>query len=194
MTAVTPVRLAALRARAPDAIADIYRSHRESVYNFLRSHLRDHTTAEDLTSETFLRAIRGARQLRDGTDYLGPWLIRIARNLLFDHVKSARSRFETVSEPTDVDVRPDLDPVQVTIHKTERESLLAALDELNPDQCSCLALRFLHDHTVSETAAAMDRTSAAVRSLQYRASRNLAEIIAARRNEQCAHANGRYDR
>lgn len=58
--------------------------------------------SEDLTNETFVRALRaisGFRwRVRDLGDDVGAWLVTIARNLLADHIKAGLTRLE---HPTD---------------------------------------------------------------------------------------------
>ena len=50
--------------------------------------------AEDLTSETFFRALRSMNSFRwQGKDF-GAWLMTIARNLTTDHFKAGRTRLE----------------------------------------------------------------------------------------------------
>lgn len=56
----------------------------------------DRPLAEDITSETFLRALRGISSARDQGRDVGAWLHVIARNLVADHVKSSRYRRESL--------------------------------------------------------------------------------------------------
>lgn len=169
----------AVRAGDRGTFGELYRQHARMLYGYLLSQLRDHGLAEDLTNETFVRAIRGAHRLRDSTAEIRPWLITIARNLHLDHAKSARSRLEVTCEH-----QPDLerapDPAALSIQSAERAELWAALAELSADQRRCLTLRFLCGCTVAETASIMGRDAGAVRALQYRGARKLAEIIRAR--------------
>lgn len=48
---------------------------------------RDPDAAEDLTQETFLRALRGLGALRDRVA-LVPWLYRLATNIFLDRVRT----------------------------------------------------------------------------------------------------------
>lgn len=187
MTVVASDLVPALRAGDPDAFAEIYRSHAGALYRYLLAQLRDHGTAEDLTNETFVRTLRSAHTLRESTEELRPWLFRIARNLLFDHVGSARNRREVVVDRPDEDHRSwGPDPLSTVIQEAERTRLVASLNELSEDQRQCLMLRFLGDATIAETAAVMGRKTGAIRVLQYRAIRRLAEIIEGRRANDVA--------
>ena len=53
-----------------------------------------HALAEDLTSETFLRALRRIDSFTYTGKDIGAWFTTIARNLVTDHVKSSRFKLE----------------------------------------------------------------------------------------------------
>lgn len=59
----------------------------DRLRRFLRARVRDEATAEDLLQETFLRIHRGLGTLSD-QERLGPWVFRIARNLVTDHYRA----------------------------------------------------------------------------------------------------------
>ena len=85
-----------LRARDGDAEAfgSLYDHYVELVYRYVYYRVGTHQLAEDITSETFLRALRRICDFHwQGKDF-GAWLVTIARNLVADHFKSGRYRLE----------------------------------------------------------------------------------------------------
>ena len=81
-----------------DAFGMLYDHYQGSVYRFLFYRTRSSTLAEDLTSETFFRALRNMQNFRwQGKDF-GAWLMTIARNLATDHFKAGRTRLEMTTE------------------------------------------------------------------------------------------------
>lgn len=67
-------------------LEQLYRAYFSDVYLYLKRLSGDEHLAEDLTSETFLRAMRALPAYREqGT--ARTWLCRIARNLYFDHCR-----------------------------------------------------------------------------------------------------------
>src|SRR3954467_3863330 len=81
-----------------DAFGMLYDHYQASVYRFLFYRTRSGTLAEDLTSETFFRALRNMQSFRwQGKDF-GAWLMTIARNLATDHFKAGRTRLELATE------------------------------------------------------------------------------------------------
>ena len=71
--------------------AEVVRDHRSRIYRYLLSMARDPDVAEDLTQETFLRALRGLGALRDRAA-LVPWLYRLATNVFLDRVRAEGRR------------------------------------------------------------------------------------------------------
>ncbi len=63
----------------------IYDAYFTDVYKFIRSLSRDPQTAEDVTQEAFIKALRGIPNLRDETK-IKPWLFQIAKNTYLTHV------------------------------------------------------------------------------------------------------------
>jgi RNA polymerase sigma-70 factor (ECF subfamily) len=55
--------------------------------------------------------------------------------------------------------------------------LMRCVARLNADQQECIVLRFLQGLSVAETAAAMGRNEGAIKALQHRAVRRLAQLM-----------------
>ncbi len=93
------------------------------MYRFCYHRTSSTQLAEDLTSETFFRALRAINSFRwQGRDF-GAWLTTIARNLITDHYKSSRSRLETVSDepPENTEAAPG--PEDLTLTRLTHEVL-----------------------------------------------------------------------
>ena len=160
-----------------DAFGLLYDHYHASVYRFLYYRTRSQTLAEDLTSETFFRALRSMNGFRwQGRDF-GAWLMTIARNLTTDHFKAGRTRLELTTE----DMTPHDDategPEEAVLASLTNDALLAALTELPAEQRDCLVMRFLQGMSIAETARALERSDGAVKQLQLRGVRNLAKLL-----------------
>ncbi len=161
-----------------EAFAQIYDCYVDVVYRYLFHRVGSHALAEDLTSETFLRALRRLHSFTwQGRD-LGAWLVTIARNLAMDHFKSARFRLEvTTADLLEAD-RADEGIEDTVLARLHTETLIDAVRRLKPEQQECIALRFLQDLSVAETAEILGRSEGAVKQLQLRAVRALAKMLA----------------
>jgi RNA polymerase sigma-70 factor, ECF subfamily len=171
------------RAQAGDAEAfgALYDRYVDTVFRFIYFRVSTRQLAEDLTSETFLRALRRIGSFTwQGRD-LGAWLVTIARNLVADHFKSGRYRLEiSTAEVLDADRPergPEGSPESAVVDKLTNQTLLEAVKRLNPEQQECIVLRFLQGFSVAEAAQAMGKNEGAIKALQYRAVRSLARLL-----------------
>jgi RNA polymerase sigma-70 factor (ECF subfamily) len=160
-----------------DAFGMLYDHYQGSVYRFLFYRTRSSTLAEDLTSETFFRALRNMQNFRwQGKDF-GAWLMTIARNLATDHFKAGRTRLEMATEDMGVHDDATEGPEHAVLASLTNEVLLKSLTELPTEQRDCLVMRFLQGMSIAETAAVLDRSEGAVKQLQLRGVRNLAKLM-----------------
>jgi RNA polymerase sigma-70 factor (ECF subfamily) len=160
-----------------DAFAQLYDHYIDTVYRYIYYRVGGRAIAEDLTSETFLRALRRIGTFTwQGRDF-GAWLVTIARNLVADHFKSSRFRLEvTTGEMLDSnDFEPS--PEDSVLESLSNAALLEAVHKLNPQQQECVTLRFLQGLSVAETARIMGKNEGAIKTLQYRAVRTLARLL-----------------
>ncbi|HEY9417730.1 MAG TPA: sigma-70 family RNA polymerase sigma factor [Pseudonocardia sp.] len=172
------------RAIAGDsqAFGEIYDRYRDTVFRFVyfRCH-GNRQLAEDITSDTFLRALKRIGSFTwQGRDP-GAWLVTIARNLIADYFKSGRYRFEIatgdVLDADRTDRDPLVNPEGVVVEHFTNLALLDAVNKLVPEQQECIVLRFLRGRSVAETAQAMGKNEGAIKALQYRAVRSLARLL-----------------
>lgn len=170
------------RAQAGDAEAfgELYDRYVDGVYRYVYYRVGSAQLAEDLTSETFLRALRRISSFTwQGRD-VGAWFVTIARNLIADHYKSSRYRLEmtsddmtTVSESRHVEEGPE----DAVLEAMQNKVLLEAVKQLNAEQQECIVLRFLQGLSVAETAERMGKNDGAIKALQYRAIRSLGRLL-----------------
>jgi RNA polymerase sigma-70 factor (ECF subfamily) len=137
----------------------------------------DRAFAEDVTSETFLRALRSIGSVSYQGRDVGAWFVTIARNIVFDHVKSSRYRLEVTTAELQDNREETGGPEQEVMTEATNAELLRCVSQLGDDQRECIQLRFIEGKSVSEVAQLMDRNEGAVKALQHRAVRRLAQIL-----------------
>jgi RNA polymerase sigma-70 factor (ECF subfamily) len=167
------------RAQAGDAegFGQLYDRYVDVVFRFVYHRVGDRATAEDFTSETFVRALRRIDSLTFQGRDVGAWLVTIARNIVLDHVKSSRYRLEvTTADMRDADRATD-GPEDAVLQGLTNAELLAGVAQLSDEQRECVVLRFLQGLSVAETAAAMGKKDGAIKALQHRAVRRLATLL-----------------
>ncbi|AWS40046.1 sigma-70 family RNA polymerase sigma factor [Streptosporangium subroseum] len=174
------LRRLVLRAKTGDteAFGTLYDRYLNLVYRYVYFRVGSHPLAEDLTSETFLRALRRIADFTwQGRDF-GAWLVTIARNLITDHFKSGRYRLEvSTAEVIDTPLDGPHIPENAVVTAMVSDRVLSAVRDLGPEQQECVVLRFLHGMSLAETALIMGKKSGAIKALQFRAIRALARAL-----------------
>ncbi len=81
---------------------DLYRSYFKDVFLYIKSLANDEHIAEDITSETFLKAIQSIDSFKGNGD-IRIWLCQIAKNCYFSYLRKHKklTNLETVAEPAD---------------------------------------------------------------------------------------------
>jgi len=165
------------RSGDKEAFGLLFDHYHAAVYRFLYYRTRSHQLAEDLTSETFFRALRSMSGFRwQGKDF-GAWLMTIARNLCTDHFKAGRTRLEVTTEDMGAHDDSTEGPESAVLASLTNELLMEALTRLPDEQRDCLVMRFLQGFSIAETAEALERSDGAVKQLQLRGVRNLAKLL-----------------
>lgn len=82
------------------AFAELYDRRARIIRAICYDFTRDSTVAADLTQETFLRAWRNLRTLRD-PERFGPWLIGIARQVCNEWRRGSYRRLRLIDHPPD---------------------------------------------------------------------------------------------
>jgi RNA polymerase sigma-70 factor (ECF subfamily) len=173
------------RAQSGDveAHAEIYGRYRRTVWGFLWNKTQSAELADDLTQDTFVRAIKGIGRFSWQGKDPGAWLMTIARNLLMDHFKSAHQRYSiAVGDFPEYgfvlrDTAIEGDPEAAALDAIRNKDLLDALQNLTHDQRQCVSHRYLEQLSVAETAAAMGREEGAIKALTYRAIQVLSRFL-----------------
>jgi RNA polymerase sigma-70 factor (ECF subfamily) len=167
----------AAQAGDAEAFGRLYDHYVTMIHRYVYHRVGDRAMAEDVTSETFVRALRRIDSLSFQGRDVGAWLVTIARNIIRDHVKSSRYRLEvTTADMRDADRATD-GPEDAVVQHLTNEQLLICVQQLNAEQQECIVLRFLHGLSVAETAAIMGKKDGAIKALQHRAVRRLAALL-----------------
>lgn len=158
--------------RAPDHFSCVYEDHVWRVYGFLAYRLGSRESAEDLTQATFERALRAWSRYDPRRGPVGPWLLRIAANLLVDHHR--RDRHDLYDEVDERLLPSTPGPEEIFDGSAE---LLIALAQLGEREREVVALRYGGDLTGPEIAAILGLSLANVQQICSRALRRLRGLL-----------------
>ena len=176
-----PVDLEVLVERAkagcPEAFGELFDLFHGPVFRQLLAQTRNRALAEDLTAETFFKALRAVTSFTLHHRLFGAWVRRIARNLAADHYKANRTRLELVTGELSHFEGHVASPEDLLMESFEHDSVRDALRLLPVNQRRVVVARFLLQLSVTETAAEVGCTEGAAKQLQLRGLRNLARLL-----------------
>jgi RNA polymerase sigma-70 factor, ECF subfamily len=166
---------------AEAAVRQLYARHAVALHSYVARFCPDRASADDIVQETFIRAWRHLPQLSADDRPVRPWLFRVARNLLIDADRAARSR------PTTVQVQPaeeggdDMGLNQIL----DRQLVTGALSRLSPAHRAVLVEIFYQGDSVARAARQLGIPHGTARSRLHYALRALREQLAAREAAEC---------
>jgi RNA polymerase sigma-70 factor (ECF subfamily) len=175
------VSQAVARAKAGDheAIRFLYMRYADNVYGYVRSIVRDHHEAEDVTQHVFAKLMTALPKYEAREVPFAAWILRVARNVALDHLRQRRAiPCEEVRE---------LEPSRDDRGESQQTSLALreALQALPEDQREVVVLRHLVGLSPGEIAGRMNKSEPSVHGLHHRGRGALRTVLADR---ECAPA------
>jgi RNA polymerase sigma-70 factor, ECF subfamily len=156
------------------ALEVLFRRYVDRVYGFAYGMLRSREEAEEVVSDTFLRVLRFAGELR-ARESFEAWLLRIARNACLDRLR--RPRLLTLPLEELGDASALLLPADQVDRSGLRFLVEQALDRIPPEYRAALLLRDVQGLSAREAAEVSGKTEPAFRSLHQRARRALRDAL-----------------
>jgi RNA polymerase sigma-70 factor, ECF subfamily len=153
-----------------------YQENLGQIYRYVYSKVGNREEAEDLTSQIFMKAVRGVDTER-GAQSMQKWLFQVARTTIADYWR-AHYRISTSSLDQLLEIGwegpADEEPAAMSSTPTERvHRILQALPEHYREVLTC---RFLLNLSIRDTANRMCLTEANVKVLQFRALKRAADL------------------
>ena len=151
---------------------EIYRDFHGKIFGYIISKINDQDTAEDLTSEVFVKIYAKLDSFDKTKASLSTWIYTIARNTLTDYYRTRRV-FEEIPETKD-----DGFSVEDSVCSSEMlERLAKGLSALDERERDIIVLRFYSGVTLKDIAVRMGISYAYVKVLQNKAFEKLKKYI-----------------
>jgi RNA polymerase sigma-70 factor (ECF subfamily) len=157
------------------SIEEICSSTWEPLYRFVYFKVQNREEAEDITQETYVKALSHIRSGGSKIDkYIG-FLKTVSLNILRDRWRKSKRWGASVGFEA---LNPGETAVEDYAENTaQRELIKNALGRLSEEQQKVIELRIIKGYSVAETANKMSKKEGTVRVIQYRALKELASII-----------------
>ncbi|MDF2948069.1 MAG: polymerase subunit sigma-70 [Sedimentibacter sp.] len=145
-------------------LEDLYIKYRREIFLYAFSLCRNYHIAQDLTSDTFFRALLS---LNDTVPYMKYWLYRVCKNLFLDYIKKDSSFSNTgVLEDT---LKTEETPLDKMIESDKKRKLYQQVINLRPSYREILILYYYCDFTLKEITKQTGLTEGAAKTLLFRA-------------------------
>lgn len=157
------------------AIDELCKSTWKEVYQFVYYRVQNREQAEDITQETYVKAIRFMKNNTIQPEKRLAFLRTVALNILRDLWRKEKRRGTKVNieavDPANwaIEAETDSSADRMIIEKT--------LGQLTQEQRTVIELRILKGYSVADTAKVMGKNEGAVRIMQHRALKRLAKLL-----------------
>ena len=152
--------IAAAKRGEWDGIHYLYARYADDVLNYVRSIVRDHHEAEDITHNVFAKLITAINRYEERAVPFAAWITRVARNAALDHLRARRQ--------IPVEEVRTTDPGDKGVELERRQCLQEALAGLPEEQRRVLLLRHVVGLSPPEIAERLGRTESSVHGLHHR--------------------------
>lgn len=170
VTGADDLALVRLAKEDMTAFSALYERYATQVYRYLLVRVGNVHDAQDLTSQTFMAAMKGLKSFQ-GQSPFAAWLLGIARNKAADLFRQRRPVSELDKVVETAESGDDMEEIidrQMAVEKIARK-----LQTISPDRAEALSLRLFGGLEVVEIARIMEKQESAVRMLVFRGLRDL---------------------
>ncbi|HEY1391167.1 MAG TPA: RNA polymerase sigma factor [Ktedonobacterales bacterium] len=152
-----------------ERLRSLYEDNLHVIYRFIYSKVGNREEAEDLTSQVFIKAVRGIDSAR-GSASIQSWLFQVARTTIADHWRSFyQLRAHSLDDLLEAGWEGPAESQPVAASATPQDRVRRLLEQLPEHYRDVLTYRFLLNLSIKETAARMGLSEANVKVLQFRA-------------------------
>jgi len=171
--------------KSPDAFAELYDQYYPKIFGYVLRRTANLETAQDITSETFLKALKKLWQFQWRNISFSPWIYKIATNEVSQYFRKAEYRksisleelqeqgFELLS-PHD----PESELIEAQEKLKQHQDFLEIQERivrLPAKYQEVIALRFFEKRQIKEIAEILGKREGTIKSLLHRAVEKLRE-------------------
>ena len=143
-----------------DALHFLYARYSADVLGYVRSFVKDHHEAEDITQNVFAKLMTAIKKYEQREVPFAAWILRVARNAALDHMRTRRA------VPCEEVRATDAGHHEVGAERCR--SLRLALDQLPVEQREVAVLRHIVGLSPTEIADVLGKTESSIHGLHHR--------------------------
>jgi RNA polymerase sigma-70 factor (ECF subfamily) len=162
-------------AKGQPSIESLYKAHYQGIFNFINMKIHNIDDAQELTNDTFIKALQNMHLFNAEKSSISTWLHNIAKNCVIDHYRKDQSdKYINVSNFTDEagkemyqftdNNRTD----DILENKELSENIRKAMSTLKPKYKKVAELYFIKDQPYNEIAEALEMPVGSVKGMVFR--------------------------
>lgn len=171
------------------AYRELVRRYERPIFSLLYRMVRDRELAEDLSQETFVKALNAIATYRPEYKF-SSWIFKIANNAAIDHLRRREVNTLSLDGAPNATSQEDIEATALQVgDKTEtplaelesRElgsAIERAIGQLRPEYRSCILLRHVEGLAYEEIAQMLDLPLGTVKTYIHRARHELRGMLA----------------
>ena len=159
------------------AFDELVRRYQSPVRRFfLHQTMGDSQLSDDLAQDTFVKAYLNIRSFR-GMASFQTWLMRIAYNVFYDHVRTQSSKFTVRSSESDK-AQSNYEPRTMNDEQcTMKYDIHTALGLLKPEERTCITLQLIDGYDIAAIAKITQMKEGTVKSHLSRGKEKIANYL-----------------
>ncbi len=146
---------------------ELYKKYFTTIYKFLLCFTHDVDLAEDLTQETFYKAIKNINHFKNNSK-ISVWLCSIAKNLYYDYYKKNK-KYNSIN----IDDVFNLEGPEFTDDILSKQLLKECTQDLNSESKKVVYLRIVANLTFKEISFILGKSEVWTRVTFYRCKEKL---------------------
>lgn len=163
------------RTRREEALVGLYDEYYEKVARYIFVRIGNREEAEDLASETFVRALKSLDGYEERGLPMVAWVFKIAHNIVVDHLRKVSKR--QIVHIDEAILSDESDPQESVETNDQIERLSEALNGLSAAQREVIGLRFYSGLSSEECGKILGKKPGAVREMQSAAIKSLRQAL-----------------
>ncbi len=162
-----------------EAFGEFYDFYAPKIYRFVRLKVDSQETAQDLTSEAFLKIWQYLYEQKKIRERFQALLYKITRNLIIDFYRAKSVREILIEDDLEEFSNIESEEVsdELVFHKEEIKQIKNALAQVHPNYQDVIVWHYLEELSISEIAEILDKNEGTIRVLLHRAVRALRDVI-----------------
>lgn len=155
-------------------IEELYQMYFKDVYLYVKAISKSEEIAEEITQETFFKALKGIKKFKGNCD-IRVWLCQIAKNSLYTYAKKMK---RTVFIELDEDWLDEKPSIETTVIEQEQvKQIKGILEEMQEPYRGVFSLRIYHELSFREIAKVYGKTESWARVTYYRAKEKIIQKV-----------------